>query len=293
MKDFKSKFYVLNMLIILLTFSITRNQAPPVTDFTIFPEDAESAGVKSILSGMSSDEKVLGAVQFGSATSSDAAGDIRDNLTFTRIANCVSPVKYLDGGVSKTATSGEYDLSVVDKTADTAFQAKTSHWQYLKYLLKGTGSKYTGFICNFDVTGALLSGDNEYKLHLITAQKGAGPKLSFCVIPPDTPGTPEVPFKAAVPEVPAVKDGDGNIITPAVPAVPEVPYQPAGSPTPSPANDCTYWTNYTKDATDFKTTSDGVDLNVITIKKNATDGTTVDVKINEGSWVKIFLFFIF
>lgn len=106
----------------------------------------------------------------------------------------------------------------------------------------------------------LLNGANTYNIYLYTAQKGTGSKFSFCVIPPNV-----------------------GIVVADLNANPPVLANPG---TPSPANDCTYWTNYTADATGFTTTSNGVDLNKISIRRNASDASKVDIKFNQdATWV--------
>ena len=74
-------------------------------------------------------------------------------------------------------------MSYVDKTS-SGFNTKTYNTDNLKYLFQSTQDdpKHTGFICDFDITGALLNGDNTLKVYLYTAQVGTGSKLSFCEI---------------------------------------------------------------------------------------------------------------
>lgn len=42
-----------------------------------------------------------------------------------------------------------------------------------------------GFICNFDVTDNLLSGNNILKLYMYIANKGTGAKFLYCKTPAD------------------------------------------------------------------------------------------------------------
>ena len=142
-----------------------------------------------------------------------------------------------------------------------------------------TDAKYTGFICDFDVTGALLNGDNTYKIYLTTAQEGSGSKLAFCSIPADTPAVPGTPL------VP----GDINTNPP----TPEIPAVPGTAAIPSPRNTCEYWENYDdagNDISDFS--SAAVALNVIWIKRNASNNAQIDIKVgaSTNAWVIILLF---
>lgn len=127
-------------------------------------------------------------------------------------------------------------------------------------------AKYSGFICNFDITNALLNGDNTYKVYLYTSSVGTGSKLSFCKMPPN------VGYKAAY------KDPITNQTIPENPG------------TPSPADTCEYWDNFSEEVTDFKTTDKGFDLNILTIKRNTSDNTKIDVKVGAGSWVRFFFY---
>jgi len=163
-------------------------------------------------------------------------------------------------------------LSYVDKTS-SGFNTKTYNTDNLKYLFQSTQDdpKHTGFICDFDITGALLNGDNTLKVYLYTAQVGTGSKLSFCEIP-------------------------GNVgATAAVGTEGDLGYVPANPGTPSKLNNCKYWDNYdTLDASDFTTTDGGFDLNIIQIKRNSSDNNQIDLKIGAGSWVfNLFLIYLF
>jgi hypothetical protein len=176
-------------------------------------------------------------------------------------------------------------------------KTKTLNTGNLKYLLTNSGATdYKGFICNFDVTGALMDGDNTYKLYLYTAQLGTGSTLSFCKLPANVGATDEV---LEVLKVEAVAEviADPAAVPPVagVPAVEAVAYvapQAANPGTPSLANSCEFWANFDDNAnklTGYTTTSNGFDLNIIQIKRNAADNTQIDVKVNtDAAWVNNF-----
>ena len=110
-----------------------------------------------------------------------------------------------------------------------------------------------------------MNGDNTMKIYLFTGQAGSGSKLSFCTIPPN------------VGVVAEVLDSTGAVAV------------AANAGTASPASTCEYWTNFdTEEVSDFTTTADGFDLNVISIKRNAATNTQIDLKIGTGDWVNLY-----
>ena len=87
MKDKNMKiFFILTLL--SLSMVTIKCQA---TDFTIFPEDAETPGSESIFKTIGESEKILAAVQFGKvgASSSNKSKDARDNLQYNRVFNVI------------------------------------------------------------------------------------------------------------------------------------------------------------------------------------------------------------
>lgn len=90
-------------------------------------------------------------------------------------------------GSAKTLSGADYVLANVDKSA-ADYNKKTSNTYMLKSMLSvtlnnGLDAKYTGFICNFDVSEAVLNGDNVLNVYLYTSQVGTDTSLHFCKVP--------------------------------------------------------------------------------------------------------------
>jgi len=61
-----------------------------ITDFTLFPEDAETPGMESIFKDMLPTEKILAAVQFGNTQLTTVSEDLRNNLAWARVNNVIN-----------------------------------------------------------------------------------------------------------------------------------------------------------------------------------------------------------
>lgn len=91
-KDLNLKFLKFYFILALLSLSSISIKCS-ITDFTLFPEDAETAGTESIFKDMASDQNILSAVQYSTSTGQSNAQDNRGNLRYNKVNN-VSQINF-------------------------------------------------------------------------------------------------------------------------------------------------------------------------------------------------------